>query len=288
MNPSRAEYWHAGIHTLAQYGAWSSLGVKRVGTKVTKFPVKTARPVAGFFRKNVGRKLAEDTAKAGTSVDVDVEMLGVLLNVEMELLQDAEFDVTADLMDDFFEAYAKALDTAAFTSDATDDYANGGFTGLFNAAPTTAAATTHTSVGATTYEDWLKPLLAVDSAVLGRQPKWWVHPQMLVRALAVKDGNGRPIFLTALEAPSYGALGTIMGRPVIPVEVAPNVDGADKKIATFGDPAGYVVGLRNDYAFESSDHAAWNEVERSFRGYGRAGFKCRRTQAFATLKTAAA
>ena len=39
--------------TLAQYGDWSTLGVRRLGTKVTNFPVKTAR-VAGAMADDGG------------------------------------------------------------------------------------------------------------------------------------------------------------------------------------------------------------------------------------------
>jgi len=34
---------------LLRFGAWSSLGVRRMGTKNTKMPVKTARPTANFI-----------------------------------------------------------------------------------------------------------------------------------------------------------------------------------------------------------------------------------------------
>src|SRR5205823_11230397 len=34
--------------TLAQFGSWSTLGVRRLGTKVTRYPVKTARSTAAF------------------------------------------------------------------------------------------------------------------------------------------------------------------------------------------------------------------------------------------------
>ena len=38
-----AELFKEIFDTLAQYGDWSTLGVRRLGTKVTNFPVKTAR-----------------------------------------------------------------------------------------------------------------------------------------------------------------------------------------------------------------------------------------------------
>jgi HK97 family phage major capsid protein len=119
--------------------------------------------------------------------------------------------------------------------------------------------------------------------VLNRASKWWMHPQMLVRLLSLKDSNGRPIFLTALEAPTAGGMGSILGYPVVPSFAAPTTNAANAKIAVFGDPGGLVVGMQNGFEFESSDHAGFTTYERYFRGIARAGVKVRRSQAFAVL-----
>jgi HK97 family phage major capsid protein len=137
------------------------------------------------------------------------------------------------------------------------------------------------------YNDFLKVLESVAPIVLTRKPRWFMHPQMLARALAIRDNNGRPIFLGALDAPSYGAIGTILGYPVEPVFVAPNTNGAGKQVATFGDVNTQVVAVRDDFVFESSDHYRWNTLERSFRAYGRAATATRLANGAATLSTAA-
>src|SRR6202012_1567757 len=132
----------------------------------------------------------------------------------------------------------------------------------------------------------LRCLTTVAPVVLKRKPHWWIHPQMLARLMSVKDHNGRPIFLGALEAPSYGAIGTILGYPVIPVIAAPNSDTSGQPVAAFGDRSGQVVGVRDDFIFEASDHYRWNTLERSFRAYGRAATGTRRPDAFSILTTA--
>jgi hypothetical protein len=99
----------------------------------------------------------------------------------------------------------------------------------------------------------------------------------------VKDSNGRPIFLTALEAPTAGGIGSILGYGVVPSHAAPTTNAANAKIAVFGDPSGLVVGLRNGFEMEASDHAGFTTYERYFRGVARAGVKVRRSQAFAVL-----
>jgi len=283
-------YFQAGYlkelyDTLAEYGAWSSLGVRRMPTKITKMPVKTARPIA-YVLKPGARQMADDANKAGTSVNLEVELIGVLITVYLELLQDAEFDISADILGDFIEAFNYRVDFFSFMGDGTDDTANGGFTGLFNYCGTVTADATHTTVASMAYTDVLKCLTGVAPIVLGRKARWWIHPTMLARFIGIKDGIGRPIFQTALEAPSYGAIGSLFGYPVTPLYVGPNTDSAGEKVAAFGDPNSMVVGMRTDFNFEASDDFKFDQFERAFRGTGRAGCKGRRTDGAVVLKLA--
>jgi HK97 family phage major capsid protein len=269
--------------TLAGYGAWSSFDVRRVGTKTTKFPVKTARAAANFILTE-GGDITEDTAKAGTSVDLTLEVIGALLPVSRQLLDDSEFDVTSDVLGDFAEAIAYRLDWACLQADGGADATDGNMTGIFGGGGTAAAAAAgNVTTETTDLEDWIKCLTTVDAGILSRPCKWWMNPQILVRALGVKDSNGRPIFLTALEAPAAGSIGSILGYPVVAAHAAPTANAANAKIAVFGDPGGLVVGMRNGFEMEQSDHAGFTTYERYFRGVARAGVKVRRSQAFAVL-----
>jgi HK97 family phage major capsid protein len=260
--------------TLASYGIWNTFGVRRLGTKQTKFPVKTVRPVANFVLTEADT-INDDGNKAGTSVTLEVELIAVLLNVSLQLLQDSEFDVTADVLNDFAEAYAYRLDYAAVLADGTADATHGGQTGILHGWTAANAAAGNTTVEKTELEDWTRTILAVDPVVLTRGARWWTHPQTLIRALSVKDGNGRSIFLNALEAPAGGSIGSILGYPVTLGFIMPTANSASTKVAAFGDPQSQVVGVRTDYVFEASDHHKWNTLQRSFRGYGRAGVKVR-------------
>jgi HK97 family phage major capsid protein len=273
--------------TLLRYGQWNTLGVRRLGTKETKFPVKTVRPVCNVILTE-GGTISDDTNKAGTSVTLTVEVLAALLNVSLQLIQDSEFDVTADVLDDFAEAFAERLDYLAFRADGTADATNGGMTGILNFGTAATAAAGNTSIATLDFEDVTKCLTTVDAAVLSRMAKWWIHPTLLVKFLHIKDLNGRPIFLTAIEKPSPGSLGSILGYPVVPTGILPTTDAANAKVAIFGDPEAMVVGVRQDFQFEGSDHARWNTFERSFRGVGRAGVKGRRALGLAVLTLPAA
>lgn len=273
--------------TLASYGIWSSFDVRRVGTKTTKFPVKTARAAATFILTE-GGDITEDTAKAGTSVDLTLEVIAALLPVSKQLLADSEFDVTADVLADFAEAIAFKLDWACTQADGGADATDGNNTGIFGGGATACvAATGNVSVETLDFEDWTKALLTVDPVVLTRASRWWMHPQQLVRALSIKDLSGRPIFLTALEAPTASGMGSILGYGVVPTFAAPSANTTSTKIAVFGDPKGMVVGIQNGFEFESSDHAGFTTYERYFRGVARGGVKIRRALAFAALTTAA-
>lgn len=280
--------------TLSTFGIWNTFQVDRLGTKITKYPVTTARPTA-LFLLSEGSSTLSDGSFTGTSVSNEVEVIGALINVSMQILQDSEFDITSFVMNHFAESYSERMDVACLTADGTANTTFGGMTGVFQGGTASVSATGHSvilpSAGSAAtpmnFEDVLRVLLVVDPIVLARMAKWWMHPQVLVRMLGIKDGNERPIFLTATEAPSPKSIGTILGYPVVPCYAAPSTDTASQKMAVFGDPAGAVSGLRSDYVFESSDHARWTTLERSFRGWGRFGFKIRKATAFAVMTNAA-
>jgi HK97 family phage major capsid protein len=259
-----------------------------VGRATTKFPVSTARPIAKAVRKLSNRKLAEDANIAGTSVDCDVVLWGVLLGVERELLEDAEYDVTAYVMENFAEAMALKLDELCLTADGTDDETDSGMSGVFVTGTAAAAAAGNITTETTDLDDWVKCLTTVDAGVLNRPCRWWINPRTLARALLVRDLNGRPIFQTALEAPAYGGVGSILGYPVTPSHAAPSTNAANAKIAVFGDPRAHVLGLRADFAFDASDDFAFDGVKRMFRGLARAGVKTRKATGLAVLTLPAA
>ena len=274
--------FHADVYdSLSRFGKWSTLGVRPMGTKESKIPVKTARTTAGFILAEAA-EIPDDTNKAGNLVTLEAEVIAVLLNVSKQLIMDGEIDVVADVMDDFIESVNLALDHAVFRGTGAEDYTNGGILGLFNFGTAVTAQAGRTSIGQTKYQDWLKCLTSVNDVVLERPARWWINPTMLAAAIGVEDANGRPIFKTAMEAPSSG-MGSIFGFPVSMVSAAPNSDAASGQIAAFGDPRAYAVGMRKKYEFESSDHHRWNTYERSFRGVARADAKGLASDALSVL-----
>lgn len=270
---------------IAEYGIWRGFDVIAAGTKTTKLIVDSTDPDMLVVDEGTA---PDEAAYTGASVSAAVKKLLGWIGVSSELLEDSEVNVAALLLPKFANATAKRIDFFALAADGTADATNGGFTGIFAGGTAAVAAATHTSVAATTLEDWLKVLLTVNAAALTRPCKWWMHPQQIVRALAVKDGNGRSIFLPAIDAPTVGGLGSILGYPVVASHAAQSTDGVSKKIAAFGDPLGEAVLLRKDFEWAASDQVKFLEDKTVFRARARVAAKIKQTDAFAVLTTAAA
>src|SRR5690606_36800668 len=127
--------------------------------------------------------------------------------------------------------------------DATD----GGLTGMFAGGTAATAAVGNISFATLDLKDWTNCLLTVDPIVLNRPAKWLMHPQQLVRSLCTKDLNGRPLFLTALEAPATGGMGSILGYPVVPSFAALTANATSSKLEAFGDSQGLAMDIGMDF-----------------------------------------
>lgn len=269
---------------LALTGAWNTLGVRRMGSKQGKFSVVTATPNAQFIGEGI--PWSDDTTFAGSSVQAEAGTIGVLLDVSMRLVDDIEADLLPDFIEKFERAVNARLDHACFVGDGTADGDNGGTTGLFEAAGITAvvAASGNTTAQTLDHEDFLRVLDAAPAGVLQRGAAWWIHPSLLVRVMRVEDGSGESIVKTAME----GGPGdfSILGYPVNLVAAAPSANEAGAKIAVFGEPGGYLVGIRQSFVLEGSDHRKWKTLQRSYRAHTRAKGVLRSADAFVMLQTA--
>ena len=219
---------------VVNYGAFRALDTHPMGAQTEEMIVETSEPVAVFVPEN--GVIPQSTLGLGP-VGMTAKKIGLLLGVSQELLQDSIIDLGAYVVNKFARAVAKRADFAAYMSTGANDIYSGGFTGVFNAGTAVVAAAGHTTIGAMTLDDILKLISSVPQAVIENGPKWFINPFLLPQFLGIKDGNGRPLFLNALEAPAYGAIGTLLGFPVVPVSVAPSTNAASSQIAAFGDPA---------------------------------------------------
>lgn len=271
---------------LSTYGAFRELDARSIGAKATQIRLKTARAAAFFVDEAAA--IGADSTKAGTKVTVTPSKIGCLLTASSELLEDDITGVIEDILNDMAEAHAYRTDWIAFAATGNSDNVDGGFTGMFAGGTDIVAASGHTSIAAITYDDILALMTNATTATLQRgNAKWFLNQNILAKFLGIKDGNNRPIFQSMLEAPSYGALGTIIGRPVVPVAVAPSTDGTSKRLAAFGDPNNLGVRIRRDVRFDRSDHYAFDTDEITFRSTSRVAAKVKLATGFTVLKTAA-
>jgi HK97 family phage major capsid protein len=270
---------------LSSYGIWNTLSVERLGTLTTNFPVATADPIAQFIDE--AGAISDDTNIAGSTVAATVKKIAVALYLSRELLQDSEYDVTSRVMKMFGRATAKRMDYAAFRADGTADATNGGFTGLFQFGTLVTAASGNTTMETLDFEDITSVLLTPGEEILNTAARWWLHQHILIRLLHIKDSNGRPIFLTALEAPAPNSVGTILGYPVTTGNICPTTNSAGSRVLSFGDPDGFAVGIRQDLEIASSEHVRFLNDQVTFRGVARASFKGKAATSFGVLRTAA-
>jgi HK97 family phage major capsid protein len=271
---------------LSTYGAWSTLGVRSVSKYLQTMPVKTARPVALWMLTGAGQ-IGADSNKAGTSVNLTMLDMGVLIGVARALIEEADIDVVADVLADFGEACAYRLDWAAFAADGSNDTTDGNYTGIASGGTAATAANGNTTVSALDVDDFVKCLTTVAAGTLRRACKWWVHPSIMAKIVLVKDANGRPVFQNALEAPAPNAIGSILGYPVVLADAMPSTDSAGNVVAVFGDPQGCAVGIRKQFEFAASDSFYFDYNQIAYRGVMRAGVIIRAATAFAKLTLAA-
>ncbi len=278
--------------TLLNYGQWNTLGVMRVGMRTTVIPVASARPIFYWIGSGTGGTGEGSAITAGaftgSSVTLVIQTLAAYITISRELLADSTVDLAPYVIREMTQACYQGLDTAAFIANGAADQTNAGYIGIFNAASANVnmAATTaqgNTTVAGTQLDDWENVLNTVNPEVLNRGPKWWMHPQMLAKAILVRDKNGRPIFQTWLERPDTRALGNILGYPVIPTNIAPSTDGPGNVIAAFGDPQGQAIGIREDLEMATSDDINFAQNMRAFRTLLRAGVKMKTTAGSTSL-----
>lgn len=269
---------------IAEYGIWRDFDVIPVSSNAAKMIVDTSDPDMLWIDENTEPSEASYT---GGNVTATIKKMLGFIGISNELLADSKVDLSRYLLPKFANATARRLDWSCLSADGTADTTDGGHTGIFFGGTAAVAATGNVSVATLDLEDFLATMLAVNAAALSKQCYWWIHPQQLIRMLAIKDGNGRPIFLPAIDAPAPGAIGSILGYPVKLSHAAPNANTTSSKIAAFGDPMGEGVCLRSDFEFAASDQVKFTEDKTIFRARARAAAKVKQATAFGVLTTAA-
>ena len=272
---------------LATYGVFNQFDVRMIGAKTTEVRLKTARVAAVFVDEAAA--IGADSTKAGSKVTVTPGKIGALISVSSELLEDDIGGLVEDILNDIAESIAYRIDWIAIAADGGADSTDGGFTGIMGGGGTDrTAASGNVTMATLDYEDVLACVTNLPVGLLQRGgAKWLMNPTILAKIMLIKDGNSRPIFHSALDAPSYGSIGTILGFPVVTSAVCPSTDSAGNRVAAFGDFTAEAVRIRRGITFDRSDQWAFDTDEITFRGTARAGAKVKAATAFQVLKLAA-
>ena len=271
---------------IATYGIWNVFDVMPATTKTTKLIVDDTDPVMTFVDESTD---PAETAYTGRSLVQEIKKIMGWISVSNEILEDSEIDLAGFILPKFANATALRMDFATLTADGTADQFNGGFTGIFTGGTTVTSEPGRTTVASTKYTDWLKVLLAVEASVLSKPGACWIiHPRNLVRLVGVMDDNGRPIFQNALEVPSPGAIGTLLGYPVKLAHAAPSTANPGDAIAAFGDPEAMSVLLRRDLEFAISTAVQFLSDKTVFRARARMANLLKKDTGFGVFALSAA
>ena len=204
----------ASVYSLiAEYGIWRDFDVIPVSTKSNKLLTDDTDPVMGFVGEGVQPSEASYT---GSSLTAEIKKMLAWIAVSTEMLEDSEIDLSGlDSAEVRGTLPHCAWTTSAWWLMAPMTQRTELIPVSLKGATAFVAAAGKNTVAELDSDDYLKAMLSVDAAVLTRPgARWTMHPFQLVRSLMVKDLNGRPIFLSSMDAPSLGAFGSINGYPV--------------------------------------------------------------------------
>lgn len=275
---------------LLQYGAFRDLGARPMPSTKTKFAKVTALPTAVFITPSAtgsSRVIPADTSLAGANVSQECNTVAALIEASIELLQDEKVDLADVLLRLFIQAIAARIDYAAFQGDGTDNTVSGAQTGLFQDGTVASVAANSGNVALTSLErnDFLNAVGAVAAAALQRPCRWFINPAFIPALLTLRDGVGNT-YLLKTPAETQG-LWHLVGFPVTWTAQAPSATTPGSKVALFGEPNSYLVGIREDLELGTAAGAKFSQAMRQIRALARVRCDMRESTGFATLKLAA-
>ncbi len=162
---------------------------------------------------------------------LELKKLATIVALTRELIEDEEIDLFSFIGTRVAENFAEAEDEFVFNGDGTATY--GSFTGLLNLSTTVNVVTmTGTTFASATFDDLLDMITATPKSAR-RNGKFYMNFGVMNSFRKKKDDESRYIFQEA----SVGGPVTIWGKPVVEVEVMPDMADTDDNTAfiIFGD-----------------------------------------------------
>jgi HK97 family phage major capsid protein len=202
----------------------------------------------------------EDPAFNSIISNVDEGDTG-LIKVSFSMLEDSAFDVDAFVRDSFGKRFWRGVSKLITLGNGSN---------VQSILTTATLGATSASPTAVTYQDILGVYAALDPAYI-ETASWVMNSTTRAALLGVTDTTGRPLFQPALSSPN-GALDTLLGRPVVLNQFAPNIAAGNRAIL-FGDmAAGYTLRTVNEgLSILRLVERFADTREVGFFGYGRIG-----------------
>jgi HK97 family phage major capsid protein len=278
------------FNLLLVYGAFRDLGVRQMPNTKTKFAKVTALPASVFITPTAtgaGRAIPVDTTLAGDSVSQQCNIVATLIEISLELLEDQKVDLAGVLLPLFVQSLAKCIDFGVFQGTGADDQTSGLQTGIFQDNTVASVNANQANVAISNLEraDFLSAVGAVATASLQRPCRWFINPGFIPTLLTLKDGAG-PKYLLKTPAETQGEW-HLVGFPVTWAAQAPGVNAPGSKVAAFGEPNSYLVGVREDLEIGTATGAKFSQAIQQIRAIARARADMRESTGWATLKLAA-
>ena len=275
---------------LLHYGAYKYLGLRKMIGQYTLFAQATGFPTAIFITPNQQGQatIPADTTLTGTPTTPVANTIACLINTSREWLADEKVDLSEALFSMFIQGLAARIDYGAFQGSGADDIYNGMTTGIFTHQ---AIKTVNSVKGAATItglarQDFLNVVSQVSTAALQRMdeqpPRWYISPTFIPMLLQLRDG-ATSNYLLRTPADTGGEW-LLVGFPVTWATQAPAVNAVGSKVAAFGNPDAYLVGLHESFEITKSENGplfANNQAQ--FRATGRGQSLLRQSSGFATL-----
>lgn len=229
-----------------------------------------------------------ESSYANAVTTISIEEFSGLMTISNSMIEDDTTSLVSRIVGKYVLATARRADFIGLQADGTDDGPNKNQTGAVEAGTAFVAASGNTTFQTVDYDDIINMFVGAGEGLDSSEgARIFIHPQALYRLLQIKDGDGRPLFQSALEAPTPGALGSILGVPVIRSYQMPSTNAASKPFFAYGDPKAIALGIRRNMDFASSADAKFTSNSTVFRATARMGVVLRDSAAFEVMTTAA-
>lgn len=222
------EYSNELIKDIEEYSALRGVvTVKTTSAKDVEIPKRTS--ILKAYWKHEAEELTESQSKYGT-MTITPHALTALSIASQESLEDAEFDLAAEIRSDTAEAFAVSEGRAFVLGEGDSKNQPYGFLTDPNVAVVTATSS-EAAQHSFSWKDLLDLVKTVPSAY-ARNAIFAMSRETLIEMMKMTDDNGNPIWQSGIAT---GRPNTILGYGYIELPDMPSIGKANAKPVVFAD-----------------------------------------------------